>query len=149
MTLRLTDSGDGRGARIVAVGFHPSLVARDEPTGLGTVDYRLQRRRTLRDVRDGTVARDAVCDAHPELTRVARSTAPDTRETCPICEDRWLARVSYVFGPRLPAGGKLAMTQSELDRIATRSGTFASYEVEICGACGWNHLLRRTVLAGD
>lgn len=131
------------------MGFHPSLIVRDEPTGLGTVDYRLQRRRTLRDVRDGSVERDAVCDAHPELTRVARSIAPDARETCPICADQQLARVAYVFGPRLPAGGKLAMTQAELDRIARRSGTFISYEVEICAACGWNHLLRRSVLAGD
>jgi len=133
--------------RIAAVGFHPGLAARDEADGLGTVDYRLQRRRKLRDVREGIVARDEVCDAHPELMRVARSGVPETGALCPVCRDRHVVKVSYVFGPRLPAGGKLALNQTELDRIAKRSGQFAAYEVEVCGGCGWNHLLRRTLLA--
>jgi len=129
------------------VGFHPGLAARDQAEGLGSVDYRLQRRRTLRDVRAGIVARNEVCDAHPELLRVARSGAPDLGGLCPVCEDNRVVKVAYVFGPRLPAGGKLALNQMELDRIAERSGQFASYEIEVCGSCGWNHLLRRTVLA--
>lgn len=113
------------------------------------MDYRLQRRRTLRDVRDGTLDKSEVCDVHPELRRVARSTAPETGEQCPICEDHPLTSVTYVFGPRLPAGGKLALNQADLHRISQRSGTFASYEVEVCAGCGWNHLLRRAVLEGS
>ena len=128
--------------------FHPGLVAKDAADGVGSVDYRLQRRRTLREVREGIIARNEVCDAHPELLRVARNSAPETGDTCPICEEQQLASVTYVFGPRLPAGGKLALNQTELDRIAKRSGTFATYEVEVCASCGWNHLLRRQVLEG-
>ena len=131
------------------MGFNPSVVARDAAAGIGAVDYRLQRRTTLREVREGIVARSEVCDAHPELLRVARHSAPETGEECPICEEHPLVSVTYVFGPRLPAGGKLALNQTELDRIATRSGTFASYEVEVCGSCGWNHLLRRGVIEGS
>ena len=105
-------------------------------------------RRTLREVREGAVAKNEVCDAHPELMRVARSSAPETGEQCPLCEEHPLVSVTYVFGPRLPAGGKLALDQVDIDRIATRSGTFASYQVEVCASCGWNHLLRRAVLEG-
>ncbi len=123
-------------------------MARDAAEGVGTVDYRLQRRRTLREVREGTIARNEVCDAHPELMRVARHSAPATGQDCPVCEDHPLVSVTYVFGPRLPAGGKLALSSSDLERISNRSGTFASYEVEVCGGCGWNHLLRRSVLEG-
>lgn len=130
------------------MGFNPSIVAKDAADGVGTVDYRLQRRRTLREVREGVVAKNEVCDAHPELLRVARNSAPSTGADCPICEEHKLASITYVFGPRLPAGGKLALNQAELDRIATRSGTFASYQVEVCAGCGWNHLLRRQVLEG-
>lgn len=130
------------------MGFNPSIVAKDAADGVGAVDYRLQRRRTLREVREGIIARNEVCDAHPELLRVARNSAPETGKKCPICEDEQLVSVTYVFGPRLPAGGKLALSRTELDRIALRSGTFASYQVEVCGGCGWNHLLRRQVLEG-
>ena len=31
----------------------------------------------------------------------------------------------------------------ELQKIAQRKGRFTSYEVEVCSACGWNHLRRR------
>jgi len=107
------------------------------------VDYRLQRQRVLTDVAEGRVGRADVCDAHPELLRVARNLAEVGDVVCPVCEDAAVARVSYVFGPRLPAGGKLCTTAAEVGRFRQRSGSFNCFEVEVCPACGWNHLLRR------
>ena len=65
------------------------------------VDYRLQRRRVLRDIELGTIDRSEVCDPHPELLRVARKIAPKTSEMCPLCPQNELRLVAYVFGPRL------------------------------------------------
>ena len=109
----------------------------------GAVDYRLQRARVLTEVRAGVRARSEVCDVHPELLRVARNVAVPGDETCPLCEDAALVRVSYVFGPRLPPGGKLCTTAAEVTHYEGRRGEFACYEVEVCPACGWNHLTRR------
>ena len=48
------------------------------------VDYRLQRRRVLRDLELGTIDRSEVCDPHPELLRVARKKRLNP-EMCPLC----------------------------------------------------------------
>lgn len=88
------------------------------------------------------MAAHEVCDAHPELLRAARNVGTGTGDTCPICEDAELVLVSYLFGPSLPASGRCVTTAGELDRLATsaRSGPLACYVVEVCPACGWNHL---------
>lgn len=125
------------------MGFHPGMAHRDAGRSAGAVDYRLERQRVLTAVGRGQMARSDVCDAHPELMRVARNAAPATDEICPVCEDAPTRRVSYIFGPRLPAGGKVCTTPAEIGRVARRRGDFACYEVEVCPACGWNHLLRR------
>jgi hypothetical protein len=111
--------------------------------GHGAVDYRLQRMRLIADVEAGMVARSEVCDAHPELLRVARNVAPPTSDDCPICDKPGLRMVCYVFGPRLGGGGKCVTSLEERQRLARRRGDFACYDVEICPDCGWNHLLRR------
>ena len=130
------------------MGFHPGRAATDAESGVGAVDYRLQRRRTLSDLRAGRVAPSEVCDAHPELLRVARNCADMSKKKCPVCDRRGgMTSVHYVFGPRLPASGKLALNDAELQRFAQRSGDFAAYEVEVCAECGWNHLLQRRPLS--
>ena len=121
------------------MGFQPQLVGEHVT---GAVDYRLQRQAVLGEVAEGVVRAADVCDAHAELLRVARNGAPRADEACPICEDAALALVSYVFGPRLPKGGKVVLSDDELDRISQRAGEFACYVVEVCPACRWNHLLR-------
>ena len=132
---------------LTGVSFHPGRAERDAASGVGAVDYRLQRRRTLADFRSGKVAPSEVCDAHPELLRVARNCTTPSNRACPVCGERGgLSSVHYVFGPRLPASGKLALDEHELERFARRSGDFAAYEVEVCTKCGWNHLLRRRPL---
>ena len=61
---------------------------------------------------------------------------------CPICDEADLVLVTYVFGPRLPAGGRCMSKKNELAAVAKRSGTFTGYVVEVCISCWWNHLMR-------
>ena len=108
----------------------------------GTIDYRLQRNRLLNDIQAGTTSTNDVCDAHPELLRVAKNAAEPLGETCPICAAKQLRVVGYVFGPRLGASGKCVLNGAELLRITQRQGVFNIFEVEVCPDCGWNYRLR-------
>lgn len=129
------------------MSFHPGRAAEDAAAGLGAVDFRLQRRRTLSDYRAGRLAASDVCDAHPELMRVARNCAVGSAKKCPVCDSKGtLSSVHYVFGPRLPASGKLALTEAEMDSYLKKPGDYAAYEVEVCASCGWNHLIQRIPL---
>ena len=75
------------------------------PTGLGQIEYRLARDSVVREYRRGRLSRLDICDAHPELMRVARNLGRVTEVDCPICEESKLVHVAFAFGPRLPAGG--------------------------------------------
>ena len=123
--------------------FHPVIANEQVETSFGEVDYRLQRRRLLRDIARGVADRGEACEAPPELIRVARTAAPRMEERCPLCAENELRLVAFVFGPRLGPGGRCVVSDEELQRIARRQGDFVSYEVEVCAKCGWNHLLRR------
>lgn len=115
--------------------------------GPGEIDYRLARQSVLSEYRKGRLARHEVCDAHPELVRAAREVGDETSITCPVCEDRTVVLVSYVFGPRLPAFGRCITSSRELRSFARRSGgSYACYVVEVCPACRWNHLARTFLL---
>jgi len=114
--------------------------------GPGEIDYRLARHALVSEYRKGRLARHEVCDAHPELLRAAREVGDPTRLVCPICADVNVVLVSYVFGPRLPAFGRCITTKAELRKLATRSGAFTCYVVEVCPGCAWNHLARTFVL---
>src|SRR5688500_4031819 len=114
--------------------------------GGGQIDYRLARRHLIAEHKRGRLARNEVCDAHPELMRAAREVGDKTRTDCPICEEEKLRLVSYVFGPRLPAFGRCITKRSELQAFARRTGVFTCYVVEVCPACGWNHLARTWTL---
>src|ERR1700691_2896921 len=70
--------------------------------GLGQIEYRLARDSAVRDVRRGRRSRGEVCDAQPELLRVAQNLGQWTATDCPICEDAKLVNVAFAFGPRLP-----------------------------------------------
>lgn len=136
-------------ATLSDVVFHPGIAAQDAAASVGTVDYRLQRQRVLSDVDAGRVDRSEVCDAHPELLRVARNVAAPTGEACPLCLEDEMRLVSYVFGPRLGGGGKCVTSLEEKQRLSKRRGDFACYEVEVCPLCGWNHLVRRYPLSSS
>lgn len=110
-------------------------------TRLGQVDYRLTRDSVVREYRRGRLSRVDVCDAHAELLRVAANHGRPTSMQCPICEADQLVLVSYVFGARLPPGGRVVASSRELSEIARRQEVVC-YVVEVCRSCSWNHLLR-------
>ncbi|MDA8035436.1 MAG: DUF5318 family protein [Actinomycetota bacterium] len=110
--------------------------------GLGQVEYRLARDSIVREYRRGRLSRLDVCDAQRELLRVAEHHGTPTAETCPICEEATLVHVSFAFGPRLPASGRAVGSQRELRALARDGSDVSFYVVEVCAACGWNHLVR-------
>jgi hypothetical protein len=126
------------------VSFRPQAVRGASPTGdlPGLIDYRLARNASVSEFRRGRLSRLDVCDAHPELLRAAGGAGLPTTETCPICEEGPLVHVSYAFGSRLPPGGQSFAGARELDRLLRRTSPVTCYVVEVCPACGWNHLAR-------
>jgi hypothetical protein len=99
------------------------------------------RESTVREFRRGRLGRLDVCDAQPELLRVARNLGRQTSTACPICEEAQLVHVSFAFGPRLPASGR-ALSPGELGTLVRHRDGLACYVVEVCTECSWNHLLR-------
>jgi hypothetical protein len=99
------------------------------------------RESIVREYRRGRLGRPDVCDAQPELLRVARNLGRETETTCPICEESPLVHVSFAFGPRLPASGR-ALGPGDLRAIGRGGSDVECYVVEVCTECGWNHLLR-------
>ena len=124
-------------------GLREGLLPTQRPAD---VDYRLARQATLDDWRRGSLGREVLCDAQPMLRRNAVQCGTPTSETCPVCEDYEVSHVTYVFGPRLPAHGRCISTPGELARLNARRAGLAGYVVEVCAACGWNHLVRVTSL---
>jgi hypothetical protein len=112
------------------------------------VEYRLVRDALVRDVRRGRILQDDVCDAHPELLRAARNVGRPLGDDCPICSDERTVQVTYVFGAGLPPGGRCPGTVGELDRLRRRSEPVVCYDVEVCPACAWHHLVRRYPAGG-
>ncbi|MFN8049852.1 MAG: DUF5318 family protein [Acidimicrobiales bacterium] len=112
----------------------------------GMVDYRLDRRRLLRAVRAGEVDREEVCDAQIELMRVGKEYSRAASTPCPICAERSLRHVRFVFGPRLPSQGRCITSNKELQRLAEKAGEYRCYLVEVCIGCRWNHLLSSYLL---
>lgn len=96
----------------------------------------------MNEVKRGRLAASEVCDAHPELLRAARGVGQVSEIVCPICEDATVRYVTYAFGPRLPAHGKLVETEQQLARLDRAAAELKAYTVEACPACGWNHLQR-------
>jgi len=125
------------------VGFHPGSLdgISTSPTG-GQVEYRLARNAVVSEFKKGRLSRLDVCDAHPELLRAARHVGSPVPEPCPICEEPALTEVTFVFGARLPSGGRCVSSKKELLRLERRKEPVACYVIEVCPLCSWNHLTR-------
>jgi hypothetical protein len=108
----------------------------------GTVDYRMARRHLINEYHRKRLGRVDVCDAHPELIRAATHVGHTTQHDCPICEESKLIYVSYVFGARLPAHGRVVSTAKEMASLSRSHDELACYVVEVCVNCRWNHLAR-------
>ena len=141
-------AGDGFSPIAVTVLSVSNLIPHSALLSTSTVDYRLMRNAAVAAARNGSLTRESVCYAHPELLRAAHSYSESTDEACPLCIDGVLVLVRYVFGPRLPSSGVCVLTVQDFDRIRRRKGNFSCYVVEVCAACGWNHLRIRFEFRG-
>jgi len=112
------------------------------------VDYRLARAALVARVRAGRTPREDACDAQPELLRVARFHGVAAKVPCPICDGDALVIVRFVFGPKLPPGGRLVSSPRELTQLRRGQSVVSCYEVEVCPSCRWNHLDRVVRLGG-
>lgn len=112
------------------------------------VEYGLVRHALLAKIAAGTLRREDICDAHPELLRAANNIGRSTGERCPVCEDHELVEVTYVFGARLPAGGTCPLTRTELLKLERRTDPVQCYAVEVCTNCKFHHLVRKWVAGG-
>ena len=112
------------------------------------VDYSLARAATLRAWRAGELGRHDVCDAQRELQRNAQFCGQATGRRCPVCAENEVVEVTYAFGSRLPKHGRCVTTRAEIERLRRRVSVSTGYVVEVCTACGWNHLVRRIALGG-
>ncbi|MFI5585112.1 DUF5318 domain-containing protein [Amycolatopsis sp. NPDC051758] len=110
------------------------------------VDYALQRRALLAEVRSGRVGSYEACDAGPYLLRAAKFHGRAGDLPCPICRQEPLTLVSWVYGDELKHVAGSARTPEELARMAGLFAEFTVYDVEVCRACHWNHLVRSYVL---
>ncbi|MCH7787873.1 MAG: DUF5318 family protein [Acidobacteria bacterium] len=120
-----------------------SLLGKVDPGG---VDYRLQRQRLLDGFDRGEISSQEICDAQPELLRNAVRCGTELGDVCPVCEDNETVSITYVLGPRLPPSGRCVTSLAEHERLARRKGEFTGFLVEVCAACGWNHLLSSYLL---
>lgn len=108
-----------------------------------SVDYTLRKRSVLRDYRSGRISHWEVCDAHPEINRIARNVGEDTGITCPVCGEENLRLLNFVYGKALDRdNGRVFPTRVIFDGLRERHPDFTCYVVEICIGCSWNHLIR-------
>jgi hypothetical protein len=113
------------------------------------VDYSLRRRALLREVHSGLVGTYDVCDASPYLKSAARFHGEPTEESCPVCRRENLTHVHYVYGDELKQSAGQAHRVAELPVLAMTLGEFQVYVVEVCRACGWNHLIEQYLLGRE
>jgi hypothetical protein len=113
------------------------------------VDYSLQRRAVLRDLRNGLVATLDVCDASPYLKNAALFHGEPTEERCPVCRRENLTLVHYIYGDELKQSAGQARKLAELSTLAMTLREFQVFVVEVCQACAWNHLDEQFVLGRD
>ncbi|GAB1643901.1 DUF5318 domain-containing protein [Krasilnikovia sp. MM14-A1259] len=113
------------------------------------VDYSLQKRALLRDVRNGKVGTLEVCDASPYLKNAARFHGEPTDERCPICRHDNLTLVHYIYGDELKQSAGQARKLAELPVLAMTLREFQVFVVEVCRSCAWNHLTEQFLLGRD
>jgi hypothetical protein len=113
------------------------------------VDYSLRRRALLREVYSGRVGTYEVCDASPYLKSAAKFHGEQTDERCPVCRKENLTHVHYIYGDELRQSAGQARRRAELPVLAMTLREFHVYVVEVCRACGWNHLTEQYLLGRD
>jgi hypothetical protein len=113
----------------------------------GRIDYRMQRRAVLRDVRAGMRDPQDVRDAHPDLLRAGTHIGSHVPDACPLCDEQGLRHVTYVFRDRdARSQGGRAVPRESLEAQADRYGDLSVYAVEVCLVCHWHHLVESYLL---
>jgi Family of unknown function (DUF5318) len=149
LTIGARIPGAGGSLAAVSVTSEPRSPSRAvSPDVTAQVEYRIIRNGVVREVDRGKLLKTDVCDAHPELLRAARNVGRATKEVCPICDDGRLVTVTFVFGAKLPPGGRCPGTAAELKALTRREEPVLCYEVEVCPACAWHHLMRKYPAGG-
>lgn len=105
------------------------------------VDYALARRSLLADLFAGRASALDVCDAHPYLLRAAKHHGETTNRDCPVCRRERLIEVTYVFSDALKESSGAARASKDVSRLADTFAEIRVFVVEVCGGCGWNHLV--------
>jgi hypothetical protein len=115
-----------------------------------SVNYALQRRRTLESLRGRVraLAKADVCDADPLLVRAAFHHGELSESRCPIGDCGRLIHLNYVFGEQLGQYSGRIKSTKELGEMENEYGEFKVCVVEVCVECGWNHMIVSYVL-GD
>ena len=114
------------------------------------VDYALQRRNTLRTLQGPrrAFARAEACDAEPPLVRAALHHGEPHPVDCPVCGRSQMVVLNHVFGEQLGQYSGRIKSSEELDAMQNEYGAFKVCVVEVCHACGWNHMIK-SYLLGD
>lgn len=118
----------------------PVTTTHRDRTRKSVVSYWLTRQRLVDAFSRGTKTEAEVCDAQPELRRVAHHCSQPLAEDCPICGSEDLVAVTFAFGPGLPRAGRALSDISDLRRLRRRRQPYTCYQVEVCRQCWWNHL---------
>lgn len=113
------------------------------------VSYKLSRQQTITAYEQGRKFLREVCDAQPELRRVAHHHAQPLKSDCPICSADGLGLVTFAFGPGLPKAGRCVANEAEMTKLAERGRSTTCYRVEVCRHCWWNHLLESFPLSAS
>ena len=123
-------------------------VARTTGIEAGVVSYRLARQRLVDAFTRGRRTTEEVCDAQPELRRVAHSCSTPLSEPCPICEGDDMVAVTFAFGAGLPKNGRVLATNADVRRLRRRGKPSTCYLIEVCRQCWWNHLRESFAVSG-
>lgn len=118
------------------------------PNATATVSYRLAKQRVVDAVERGVRAQHEVCDAQPELRRVAHHHSSPIKEDCPICGGGDLVAVTFAFGQGLPKSGRCVADRAEFDRLKKRGRPSTVYLIEVCRQCWWNHMRESFEVSG-
>ncbi|MDR0990784.1 MAG: DUF5318 domain-containing protein [Propionibacteriaceae bacterium] len=115
-----------------------------------SVDYALQRRRTLANLRSRvrSLTPAEACDADPLLIRAALHHGDLSATRCPVNDCGRLLLLHYVFGDQLGQYSGRIKSPAELAEMENEFGEFKVCVVEVCPECGWNHMIESYVL-GD
>ena len=129
--------------RAVAPTIAPSSTRRTATPD--EIDYRLARQSLISEYRKRPPRPTRGLRRAPGATAHAKALGSRTARPCPICAESELVLVTYVFGPRLPAG-RCIIKSDELTAIAKRSGPSPVTSSRCAPSCWWNHLMRSFLL---